>query len=327
MAIKKVLVTRKIPKNGIDLLRDAGFEVTLWEKEFPMEPEELITSAKEHHALLCSSWDKLDARFFREASHLDIVSQFAVGYDNISISEATKHHIAVANAPGVLSNATADIAFGLMIAVSRNMFQNHKIIGSDKWKHNDLTANLGIELNDKTVGIFGLGQIGHLMAKKCVGAYNMKVIYHNRSRNVQAERELGAKYVEFGELLSQSDVISVHSNLSPETANTFDKRAFGQMRSQAIFINTARGPIHNEKDLIVALEDGTIWGAGLDVTDPEPMNADNPLLGMPNVCVLPHIGSATVTARLGMSEVAARNILQFYGEMPVENLLNREVMS
>jgi len=172
-----------------------------------------------------------------------------------------------------------------------------------------------------------MGRIGMVMAQRCRGAYNMDVIYHNRTRNEEAEKNLNAKWVSFDELLQQSDVLSVHSVLSNETKGIFNKSAFSKMKKNSIFINTSRGGVHNEHDLIDALQNGTIWGAGLDVTNPEPMQRTNVLLNMPNVSILPHIGSATVEARDGMARLAAENIIEFYATGNVPHCVNREVLS
>jgi glyoxylate reductase len=165
-----------------------------------------------------------------------------------------------------------------------------------------------------------------VMAQRCRGAYDMNVIYHNRTRNEEAEKKLGCTYVSFDELLRQSDVLSVHSVLSDETRGIFNRAAFDKMKQTAIFINTSRGGVHHEGDLIEALKTGTIWGAGLDVTNPEPMNANNPLLSMPNAAVLPHIGSATVEARNGMARVAAENIIEFYKSGTMPHCINPAVL-
>lgn len=315
---KKILITRIIPNIAFELLTQAGYEVTVWQGEGPMTQPELIAQAKQVNALISLGADKLDRHFFSQCSHLEIVAQFAVGYDNIDVAEATHRGIPVGNTPDVLSEASADIAFGLMIAVSRKMFYLHKTIERGEWKQFEPLKNLGIELRGKTLGIFGLGRIGSVMAQRCKGAYDMNIIYHNRNRNPEAEDQLGARYVSFDELLKQSDVLSLHCVLSDETRGLFNKDVFCKMKKSAIFINTSRGSVHNEVDLIEALRKGTIWGAGLDVTNPEPMHADNPLLQMPNVAVLPHIGSATVEARTGMARLAAENIISFYqaGDMP-----------
>ena len=323
---KRVLISRIFPEVGAERLRSAGFTVTAWDQDRPMTQDELIVQAKQHDALFCTLSDKIDKRFLTECQNLDIVSQFAVGYDNIDIAEATRLGIPVGYTPDAMSEATADIAFGLMIATSRKMFYMHKQILEGKWNYFRPHANLGMELTGKTLGIMGLGRIGMEMAKRCKGAYNMDVIYHNRTRNLTAEHALDAKYVEFAELLRQSDVISVHCALTPETREVFNMAAFNQMKPTAIFINTSRGMVHNEHDLIDALNAGTIWGAGLDVTNPEPMQPNNPLLQMENVTVLPHIGSATMEARGKMAEMAAENIIEFYRNNRVPHIVNPEVM-
>jgi glyoxylate reductase len=314
---KKVLITRIIPGKAQEMLTKAGFEVSVWEGTGPMTQPQLIEHAKRVNAIISLGADKLDKYFFSQCSHLEVIAQFAVGYDNIDVAEATRMKIPVSNTPDVLSDATADVALGLMIAVSRKMFYLHKTIERGEWKQFEPLKNLGVELSGKTLGIFGMGRIGMVMAQRCRGAFKMTVLYHNRSRNTEAEKLYEARYVSFDELLQQSDVLSVHSMLSDETKGVFNKAAFSKMKRSAIFINTSRGSVHNEEDLIEALQSETIWGAGLDVTNPEPMQANNPLLQMPNVAVLPHIGSATVEARNGMAHLAAENIIEFYktGEM------------
>lgn len=322
----KVFVSSVIPKIGIDLLKDAGFTVHTWNELTPIPRNILVEKAKECNALLATLTGKLDAVFMNECKHLDVISNFGVGYDNIDIAEATKHNIQVGNTPGVLTDATADVAFGLMIAASRKMFFMHKKILKGEWKHFTPTENLGIELKNKMLGIFGLGRIGVEMAKRCKGAYDMKVIYHNRNRNKEAEELLNASYVSFEELLQQSDVLSVHSAFTEEVRGIFNKDAFNKMKPTAIFINTSRGGVHNESDLIEALNNKTIWGAGLDVTNPEPMQQNNPLLNIDTVAVLPHIGSATEEARNGMARLAAENIIGFYKNGKVSNLVNPQVL-
>ncbi|WP_400073251.1 2-hydroxyacid dehydrogenase [Zobellia russellii] len=313
----KILVPLNIPDKGIDLLKSEGLEVTKWTKDRPMTKEELYEAVAKHDALLSTSNYKLDADFLNANSHLKIISQYAAGYDNIDVEEAKKLGIPIANAPNSMTDATADMAFALVLAVSRKMFYMHKTIAKGEWQHFRPQANLGIELKNKTVGVFGLGRIGLEFAHRCKGAYGMNVIYCNRSTNREAEGKLGATKVDFNTLLKQSDVISVHCALTPETKCKFNAEAFKKMKPTAIFVNTARGQVHNEKDLIVALENKEIWGAGLDVTDPEPMQEDNPLLSMEQVAVTPHIGSATVEARDQMSVFAAHNILAFHRGEPI----------
>lgn len=308
------------------MLRKEGFSVTAWSLDRPMTEEELTTETKKHNVILCVSADNIGTDFINTCSHLQMISQFAVGYDNIDVPLATKLGIPIGYAPGAMNEATADIAFGLMISVARKFFYMHKGILRGEWTYFKPNANLGFELNHKTLGIFGLGRIGLAMARRCKGAYNMDVIYCNRKANPVAERLYDAKLVSFDQLLEQSDVISVHSALNKETREIFNKNAFSKMKSSSIFINTARGGVHNEQDLIDALNKGTIWGAGLDVTNPEPMKPDNPLLEMENVCILPHIGSATIEARNEMSRIAAENIISYYKNNTVPNIVNPEVL-
>ena len=304
----KVFVTRIIPDIGLESLLDAGLEVVQWKEKRDMEPQELIEACKQCDALL-SAGGKIDAHFLNECKHLKVIALHSVGFDSVDVAEATRLKIPIGNTPGVLSRSTADTAFLLMLSVSRKAFYQHKRIQKGDWNFFEPIANLGVELHDKTIGIYGLGSIGYEMAKSCVAMYNMKVIYHNRHTNVKVEKELNAVKVSFEDLLARSDVLSVHVPLNQETEGKFDKSVFSKMKPSSIFINTARGGIHNEEDLIQALEGGKIWGAGLDVTNPEPMHPDNPLLNMPTVSVLPHIGSATVETRNAMSLRAAENII------------------
>ncbi|MET1054230.1 MAG: D-glycerate dehydrogenase [Pedobacter sp.] len=303
-----VFITRVIPQAGLELLNAAGFTVKQWTEKRKLTTEELIAECKWADALL-SAGQQLGTEFLEASAHLKVIALNSVGYDNVDIDTATRLKIPVGNTPGVLSGATADTAFLLMMAAARNAFYMHKTIINSEWDFFEPTANLGKELTGGTLGIFGLGKIGIEMAKRCAGAFGMKIIYHNRKRHEEAEQELGAAYVTFEELLQQSDVISVHTALTPETEGKFNAEVFKQMKSSAIFVNTARGKIHNEEDLISALKNKVIWGAGLDVTNPEPMLAGNPLLSMPNVAVLPHIGSATESTRDAMAKLAAENII------------------
>ncbi|MEO1011960.1 MAG: D-glycerate dehydrogenase [Bacteroidota bacterium] len=319
----KVLVCLNIPESGPELLRQAGLEVDQWREDLPMSSETLNARAKHYEALLCTSNYTIDTEFLKQNRHLKIISQYAAGYDNIDVTAAVRYGIPIANAPNSMTDATADIAFGLLLAVSRKMFYMHRTISKGEWRHFRPQAHLGMELKGKTLGVFGMGKIGFEFAKRCRGAYDMPVLYCNRTQNNLAETQLNAKKVGFKELLRHSDVVSVHSALTSETHKRFDSRAFGLMKKEAIFINTARGGIHNEIDLIDSLRNGEIWGAGLDVTDPEPMHPDNPLLNMENVAVTPHIGSATVTARDRMSLYAAQNILACYRGEPIPYLVNQ----
>ena len=303
-----VFITREIPNEIKQPLIDEGHNVEEWTEKRVMTDAELIDHCKHADALLCIS-QKLDDHFFEECSQLIVVATNSVGFDHIDVAKATELKIPIGNTPDVLSKATSDIAFLLMQNVARKAIFWHKEIVQGNWNFLDPFKDLGFDLKGKTLGIFGLGRIGLDLAKSAKGAFDMPIIYHNRSRNEEAEKELGAKYVSFEELLQQSDVISVHANLNEENQGIFNKSSFEKMKPTAIFINTARGGLHNETDLIAALEAGTIGGAGLDVTNPEPMDKNNPLLNIQNAVVLPHIGSATIETRTAMANLSVQNIL------------------
>ncbi|MBE5321873.1 D-glycerate dehydrogenase [Pedobacter sp. MR2016-19] len=305
----KVFISGNITPVGIKELEENNISITQWKENRQITAEELIEACQGQDGLISVGPNKLNAAFLNACSHLKVIALHSVGYDQVDVAEAKKLNIPIGNTPGVLSAATADTAFLLMLAVSRKAFFSHKKIIQGEWKNYEPSPELGIEVNGKTLGVFGLGKIGLEMAKKCAAAYQMEVIYHNRSRNEEAEREIGAKYVSFEELLAQSDVLSVHTALTPETKDKFTLNVFKQMKPNSIFINTARGGIHNEKDLIKALDEKMIWGAGLDVTNPEPMDKNNPLLAMENVAVLPHIGSATEETRAAMAQIIVQNIV------------------
>lgn len=321
----KVYISKNIPQAGIDVLQEHGLEVIINSENKKLSQEELIQACQGVDLLLNVAHADLDKHFLQSCKHLKGIALASVGYDHVDIDCATALGIPISNTPDVLSGATADIAFLLMLAVSRKAFFRATEVKEGRWKDCEFTQDLGIELNGKTLGIYGLGRIGLELAKKAIGAYNMNIIYYNRHRNIEAEKIVNAQYVNFDDLLTQSDVISLHTNLSPETQYRFNKDSFKRMKNSAILINTARGKVVQEQDLIEALNAGDIWGAGLDVTDPEPMLASNPLLQMPNVCILPHIGSATVETRTQMVIMAANNLLAAAHGNHMMQIVNKEV--
>lgn len=321
----KVFICRTIPQKAIDSLQEAGFEITYRREPGNINQSDLIEACQKVDYLFAAGHNLLDKNFFAACKHLKGIALMSAGYDSVDLEEATKLNIPVSNTPDVLSNATADIAFLLMLAVSRKAFYMNRKILNDEWKDYELTDHLGFELNGMTLGIFGLGRIGFELARKAKAAYHMDIIYHNRHPNETAKRLLGATYVNYDELLTRSDVLSVHANLSVETKGKFNKDAFKRMKNTAIFINTARGGLHQEEDLYAALINGELWGAGLDVTNPEPMAFNNPLLTLPNVAVLPHVGSATVEARDNMALMAANNLIAVANQIKMPQLLNTEI--
>src|SRR3954470_4222320 len=225
-----VFITRKLSDELLQPLRDAGINYTEWPEQYKIPQEELIRYCRQNDALLGAGGVVMNSAFMNECKHLKVIALMSVGYDNVDIATATKLGIPVSNTPGVLSKATAETAFLLMIAAARKAFYLHRKIVDGEWHSFDPFANLGIELEGATLGIFGLGSIGYEMAKRSRAAYAMNIIYHNRNSNKKAEEELGAKRVSFEELLQQSDVLSIHAALTTETRNKFDKTAFSQMK-------------------------------------------------------------------------------------------------
>lgn len=309
MSRPRVFITRRIPQVGLDLI-GAVCDVDLWDEPLPPGRDELLKRIAGCDGVLTMLSEKVDDEFFDAAGEqLKVVSQYAVGFNNIDVDAAKSRNIAVGNTPGALTAATADLGFALLIAAARRLVEAHEYIHADKWKTWEPLGHIGWDLEGKTVGIVGMGRIGQAFAQRCYGGWGMNVIYTSRSPKPDAETQLRAKRVSFDELLEQSDFISVHTDLNEETAGMFNKSAFEKMKSNAIFINTARGGIHNQTDLVEALKNNVIGAAGLDVTDPEPPALDDPILHLPNCVVAPHIGSATISTRNAMAEIASDNLL------------------
>jgi len=302
----RIFITKPIIESGIEILRSAGHEVNVHQGEKGITKEELYSAAKESDALITMLSDKIDEEFLEKNSHLLVIANYAVGFNNIDIEAAKRLAIPVANTPDVLTHATAELAFALLLSSARRITEAHNSIASNNWKGWEPMGFLGQNLAKKTLGIFGAGRIGQSFAKMCQGAFDMDVLYTSRTE----KNDFPAKRVSFDELVEKSDIISVHCDLNATTMGKFNREIFKKMKSSSIFINTARGEIHNEVDLHWALTHGEVWGAGLDVTNPEPMSADSPLLKLPNVTITPHIGSATLRARSEMSDLVATNILK-----------------
>ena len=318
----KVFVARQIPDVGIEKLCDRC-DVDVWEGEMPPPRDVLLERIRGCEGVLTLLTDKVDAAFFDAAgSQLRVVSNFAVGYNNIDVDEATRRGIRVGNTPDVLTEATADIAMALLLTVGRRIVESQQYIRDGHWKTWEPMGHIGVDLQGKTLGILGMGRIGAALARRCRHGWGMNVLYHNRSRNEAAEQELDAELVSFDQLLQRSDFLSVHASLNDSTRHLFDRETFQKMKSTAVFINTARGPLHVQDDLREALETNEIFGAGLDVTDPEPMASDDPLLMMRNCVIAPHIGSATFSSRNGMSEIAADNLLTGLDGKPLRCWVN-----
>ncbi|MBM7586214.1 glyoxylate reductase [Bacillus pakistanensis] len=318
-----IYITRKLPDDIVSDLRDE-FYVEMWESEdVPVPREILLEKVKEANGLLTMLSDQINSEVFQHAPSLKIVANLAVGYDNIDIKSANKFKVAVCNTPDVLTDTTADLTFGLLLATARRLTEASEFVKSGEWTSWSPMLLAGTDVHHKTIGIFGMGKIGEAVAKRAKG-FEMEIIYHNRSRKQNVEKDVGARYVEFEELLTHSDFLVCLAPLSPETKETFKKEQFAKMKKSSFFINAARGPIVNENDLYVALKNGLIKGAGLDVFDQEPINRDHQLLTLKNVVALPHIGSATVETRTKMMSVCVENVKRVLSDQKPITIVNEE---
>ena len=305
----RVLVTRLIPEVGLRrIVQECQAEV--WEEPLPPPRDVLLKKIAGCDGVLSLLTERIDAELMDAAGpQLKVISNFAVGFNNVDVAEATRRGIRVGNTPGVLTEATADMAFALLISASRRIVEAQDYIREGNWKTWEPLGHIGQDLVGKTLGIVGMGRIGHALARRCHGGWNMRILYVDKFRNEAAEQDFDAQHVEWNTLLSESDFVSVHVDLNSETEGMFDRDAFAQMRPTAVFVNSARGPIHNQQDLYDALVQGEIFAAGLDVTNPEPLDLEDPLLKLSNCVIAPHIASGTVSSRNGMAEIAADNLL------------------
>ena len=320
----KVYITRRIPQAGIDLLRRVA-DVDVNPVDAPLNRQELLRKAADYDGIMGLLTDRIDAEFFAAAKRLKGYANYAVGFDNIDVKEATRRRLPVSNTPGVLTNATAECAWALLFAVARRVVESDAVMRSGKWSGWGPLQFIGGDVSGKTLGIVGAGRIGTAMALMSRG-FRMKVLYTSSSgrKNGVLESELGARLVPFDQLLAEADFISVHTPLTPETRHLFDSKAFSRMKKSAYLINTARGPVIKEDDLVAALKSGEIAGAGLDVFEKEPAMAEG-LAELPNAVVLPHIGSATRRSRTDMAELAARNLIAMLKGQKPETCLNPEI--
>ncbi|WP_410659705.1 2-hydroxyacid dehydrogenase [Amycolatopsis sp. lyj-112] len=302
-----IAVTRWIPDDALKVLAEVG-EVKLSPADRPLTPDELRDFVRGASAIVGMLQDRIDGEVADAAGpELKVVATVAVGYDNLDVPELARRGVTVTNTPGVLTDATADLAFGLLLAVTRRLGEGERLIRSrTPWSFH-LGFLLGSGLQDKTLGIVGLGQIGQAVARRALG-FGMRIVYSGRSRVTEdVEKTLGAEYVSVAELLETSDVVSLHCPLTPETRHLIDADALKAMKPGAYLINTTRGPVVHEAALADALEAGEIAGAGLDVFEAEP-DVEPRLLGLENVVLTPHLGSATVETRTAMAVLAAENV-------------------
>lgn len=304
--LPKVYVTRRLPKEALEELNHSC-QVEIYDLEEPPEYAELIRRITDKSGLYCLLTDRIDAQLMDAAPGLKVISQCAVGYDNIDIQAAKARGIRVGNTPGVLTDATADFAFTLLLVAGRRVVEGMDYVRGGHWKTWGLTLLLGQDVWQATLGIVGFGRIGQAVARRARG-FEMKILYTDAVRQPEAEKELGAEFCPLEELLKRADYVSLHTNLSAETRGLIGSQALRRMKPSAVLVNTSRGPVVDSQALYTALKEGWIAAAALDVTDPEPLPADHPLLSLPNLIVVPHIASATVTSRTRMALMAVRNL-------------------
>jgi len=306
---KKVYLTRTIPEPALSIL-SKECDIVVNKKPSPPTKKEIITNIRNMDAILCTLSDRIDGEVMDAAgSNLKVISSYSTGYDHIDIEEANRRGIYVTFTSDILAEATADLTFALILSTARRVVEADKFVRNKHWKFG-WTPNLflGSDVNGMTLGIFGLGSIGAAVARRATG-FNMKILYYNRNRVVHQLNHPIANYVDINRLLKESDFLSIHATLNKDSFHFFNEVNFRKMKKTAFLINTSRGQIIYERDLIKALKNKWISGAALDVYEKEPISFSNPLLRMKNVIILPHIGSATYQVRSKMARVAAENLL------------------
>jgi glyoxylate reductase len=327
MSRPRVYVTRIIPEGGLRLVQ-AACDAEIWEGETPPSREVLLEKVRGMDGLLSLLTDKIDAAVMDAAgSQLKVISNYAVGYNNIDVDAATSRGIAVGNTPGVLTDTTADFAFTLLMSAARRVVEGVDYVRAGRWKTWGPTLLLGRDVHHATLGLIGFGRIGKGMARRASG-FEMNVLYYDPYiQEDPVARELGAQAVDLDTLYAQSDFVSVHVPLMPETHHLINAEALKKMKPTAILINSARGPVVDPDALYQALKDGDIAYAALDVTEPEPIDMESPLLTLPNCIIVPHIASASIATRTRMAEIAAENLIAGVRGEPLPAWVNPETES
>lgn len=322
----KIYVTRRLPQPGVELLEEVC-DVEVNPDEAPPTRELLIRKVQDVDGILCLLTDRIDADLIDLAPNLKVVSSMSVGYDHIDVEAATKKGVYVTFTPGVLTEATADFTWALLMAVSRRVIEADRYLRAGKWKIQwSPTHFLGSDLTGKTLGIIGLGRIGEAIAQRARG-FNMNVLYFSRARAEQEkERRLNIEFVPLERLLRESDFVTVHVPITDETKHLINEERLRQMKPTAYLVNTSRGPVIDQAVLTRALRERWIAGAGLDVFEKEPIDPNDPLINLENVVLTPHIASATTEARSKMAEVAAKNLISVLEGTPPQFLVNQEVL-
>ncbi len=316
----RVYVTRKVPQEGLDLLRQAC-AVEVWEGELPIPRDVLLDKVRDIDGLYCLLSERVDSELLAAAPRLRVVSNMAVGYDNVDVTACTARSIAVGNTPGVLTDTTADCAFALLMAAARRIVEGADYVRAGRWKTWGPMLLMGQDVHGATLGIVGFGRIGQAVARRARG-FDMRVLYHDAYVS-DVDPALSAAGVGLDTLLSESDFVSLHVPLTEETYHMIGAAELRQCKPTAILVNTSRGGVVDADALRRALLDGEIAYAALDVTEPEPLPADHPLLSLPNCIVTPHIASASVATRTKMALIAAENLLAGLRGEPLPHGVNQ----
>ncbi|MBX0357372.1 D-glycerate dehydrogenase [Halobacillus sp. Nhm2S1] len=316
MTKPKVFITRRLPDEIVAPYKE-HLDIQMWQsEEEPVGRQMLMEKARSSHGLLTMLTEKIDEKILRQANDLSIVANMAVGYDNVDVKTAENLGIAITHTPDVLTETTADLTFGLLMATARRMIEASQYIKDNKWEHWSPLMLAGTDIHGKTIGIVGMGRIGEAVAKRAKG-FGMNILYYNRSRKPEAEESIGASYADFEVLLEQADYVVCLTPLTDQTKHMFNKDAFQKMKKEAFFINASRGATVDEEALYEAIVNKNIAGAGLDVFEQEPISSDHPLLSCPEVVCLPHIGSATKETRYKMMKLSLDNLVNHFQGKPL----------
>ena len=320
----RVFVTRHLPGDALDQLADKA-EIAVWRNALPPGRDELVQEVARSDGVLTLLSDRIDDELLDRATRLLVVSNMATGFDNIDVVAASRRIVLVTRTPGVLSATTAEYTIALMFAAARRVVEGDRLVRSGEWKTWGPEVLLGQDLSGATLGIIGMGGIGREVARRA-RALGMRVVYFSRSRKPGLERRHRMSFLRLDELLRESDFVSLHAPLTSETRHIIGEETLALMKSTAILVNTARGPLVDQGALYRALSQGRIAGAALDVTDPEPLEPNDPLLGLPNVIVTPHIASASVATRSRMARLAVENLLEALAGRVPKHAVNRDIV-
>jgi glyoxylate reductase len=325
MSKPRVYVTRSIPQEGLDIV-DQNFDYEIWDHDQPVPADLLAEKIKDVDGVYTLLTEQFTPELMASANNLKVISNMAVGFDNIDVEAATKLGIVVTNTPGVLTETTADLTFALLMATARRLGYSERRLRDGLWETWKPMEFTGQDIYGATLGLVGMGRIGAAVARRALG-FNMRVIYTDAFRKPEVESALFCEYKEFDEVLQEADFISLHTPLLPETRHLISDREFKLMKPTAILVNTSRGPVIDPEALEKALRDGEIWAAGLDVFEVEPISSDNPLIKLDNIVTLPHVGSASIRTRIRMAQLTANNLVAVLNGKealtPVNNLVAR----